>query len=35
MGNRDQSEGADTCPICRCEEVALEAVEQAIAEGAQ
>ena len=35
MGDRDQSEGAETHPICRCEEVALEAVEQAIAEGAR
>ncbi len=35
MGDRDQSEGAGTPLVCRCEEVALEAVEQAIAEGAR
>ena len=35
MGDRDQSEGAGTRLICRCEEVALDAIEQAIAEGAR
>ena len=35
MGDGDQSDGAGTRPICRCEEVTLEAVEQAIAEGAR
>ena len=35
MGDPNQSEGAGTRPICRCEEIALEAVEQAIAEGAR
>ena len=35
MGDGEQSDGAGTRPICRCEEVALGAVEQAIAEGAR
>ena len=35
MADGDQSGGAGTHPICRCEEIALEAVEQAIAEGAR
>ena len=35
MGDAKQPEGAGTRPICRCEEIALEAVEQAIAEGAR
>ena len=35
MGDAKQPEGAGTRPICRCEAIALEAVEQAIAEGAR
>ena len=35
MADGDQSGGAGAYPICRCEVVALEAVERAIAEGAR